>query len=76
MPISKDELESKLKNSFPDAEIEIIDLAGDNDHYEARIVSSHFNGISLVKQHKMVMDSLGSIVGNQLHALSIKTKAK
>lgn len=76
MPISKEELESRIKTSFPDAEVEIIDLAGDNDHFEARIASSKFSGLSLVKQHKMVMDALGSIVGQELHALSIKTKIK
>lgn len=76
MPISKEELEKKLKNYFPDADIEIIDLAGDNDHYEARIASANFSGLTLVKQHKMVMDALGPIVGNELHALSIKTKKK
>lgn len=76
MPISKNELEIMLRNNFPDADIEILDLAGDNDHYEARIASAKFSGISLVKQHKMVMDALGSIVGTQLHALSIKTKIK
>ncbi len=76
MPISKEELESRIKTSFPDAEIEIKDLAGDNDHFEARIASAQFSGVPLVKQHKMVMDALGSIVGNELHALSIKTKTK
>ena len=76
MPIAKEELEKMLKDSFSDADIEIVDLAGDNDHYEARIASAKFSGTSLVKQHKMVMEALGSIVGTQLHALSIKTKIK
>ncbi len=74
MAIEQSTLEQLLRRSFPDAGIEIIDTAGDQDHYELLITDSRFNSIPLVKQHKMVYDALGDIVGTTLHALSIKTK--
>lgn len=61
-----------LSASFPDGEFDLKDTAGDMDHYELSITSSKFNGASRVAQHKMVMDALGSIVGRELHAISIK----
>ncbi len=73
MAVSADILKGMLTEKFPDSEIEIIDLAGDGDHYEARITSAQFNGISKLAQHKLVYDALGNMVGGQLHALALKT---
>ena len=73
MPMPIDELESALKAAFPDAEIRIDDLAGDGDHYRARIVSRQFAGLSRVKQHQLVYGALKGRVGGELHALALET---
>ena len=69
------EIESLIRAGIPDARIEIVDLAGDGDHYEARVFAESFRGLSLVKQHKLVYDALGGRMGNELHALKLKTGA-
>jgi stress-induced morphogen len=62
-----------IKAKFPDAVVEIKDLAGDGDHYAAHVVSSAFKGITRVKQHQLVYDALGGKMGNVLHALALTT---
>ncbi len=69
-------LEALLREAFPDADIEITDLAGDGDHYKASIASSAFAGKSRVAQHQMVYAALRGRVGGELHALALDTKAK
>ncbi len=69
------EIEELIVAGIPDARVEIIDLAGDGDHYEARVTAASFRGLSLVKQHKLVYDALGGRMGNELHALKLKTGA-
>ena len=75
MPMPADELESRLRAAFPDAEITVDDLAGDGDHYRARIVSTSFRGLPRVRQHQLVYAALGGRVGNELHALALETSA-
>jgi stress-induced morphogen len=75
MPMSIDDLEANLREAFPDAEIAIEDLAGDGDHYRARIVSPAFYGLSRVKQHQLVYGALKGKVGGELHALALETSA-
>ena len=65
-----------LKESLPDAIIEIKDLMGDNNHYQATIKSSQFNNLSKIEQHKLVYKSLKGKMGNELHALSLNTEGK
>lgn len=65
-----------LAKSFPNSEIDLIDTAGDMNHYEVTIVSEKFTGLSLIKQHKMVYDAIGDEMGKDLHALKINTKVK
>tara|TARA_B100000579_G_C22434180_1_gene666728 strand:- start:377 stop:607 length:231 start_codon:yes stop_codon:yes gene_type:complete len=74
MAMDLKEIEKYIKEAMPDAIIEIQDLAGDGDHYSATIVSSQFKGKSKIEQHKMVYNSLKGKMGNELHALAIKTK--
>ena len=76
MPLPVDEIKKLIKNSIPDATIEIKDLMGDSNHYEATIKSSYFNNISKIEQHKLVYKSLKGKMGNELHALSITTEGK
>ena len=74
MPLSKEELENHIKESIPDSTVNIDDLRGDGDHYSATVISKSFVGKSKIEQHKMVYDSLKGKMGNELHALAIKTK--
>ena len=73
MPMPVDELRAHLVDAFPDAEIAIDDLAGDGDHYRARIVSTAFQGLSRVKQHQLVYAALKGKMGGELHALALET---
>lgn len=73
--MNRETLESYLTEAFPDAEITLTDLAGDNDHWQAEIVSAQFAGISRVKQHQMVYAALKGTMGGELHALALKTRA-
>ena len=76
MAIEYNQLYDLLRNTFPNCEIELLDTAGDMNHYEVTIVSEKFVGLSLVAQHKMVYDAIGEQMGRELHALKINTKAK
>ena len=76
MAMDLKEIESLIKETLSDANIEIQDLAGDGNHYSATITSSQFAGKSKIEQHKMVYNSLKGKMGNELHALAIKTKEK
>jgi len=73
MSLKLEEIKNLIKESIPDAEITIQDLAGDENHYSAKIKSKIFNGKSKIEQHKMVYKSLKGKMGNELHALSINT---
>ena len=73
MPMTADALESELRAAFPDAEIAIDDLAGDGDHYRARITSAAFAGLTRVRQHQLVYQALKGKVGGVLHALALET---
>ena len=76
MTLKLEEIKNLIKEAIPDAEIIIQDLAGDENHYSATIKSKIFNGKNKIEQHKMVYNSLKGKMGNELHALAIKTKEK
>ena len=76
MAMNLNEIESLIKEAMPDAKVEIQDLAGDGNHYSATVTSSIFLGKSKIQQHKMVYDSLKGKMGNELHALMLKTKTE
>ena len=74
MAMNLKEIEVLIKGAIPDATVEIQDLAGDGNHYSAIVTSSSFSGKNKIEQHKMVYNSLKGKMGNELHALAIKTK--
>ena len=76
MSLKLEEIKNLIKESIPDAEISIQDLAGDENHYSATIKSKIFNGRSKIEQHKMVYKSLKGKMGNELHALALNTLEK
>ncbi|MEL7540055.1 MAG: BolA family transcriptional regulator [Pseudomonadota bacterium] len=75
MAMTRETLEGFLTEAFPDAEIVLTDLAGDNDHWQAEIISEQFRGKSRVAQHQMVYAALKGKMGGELHALALKTRA-
>jgi len=75
MPMAASEIERLIKEAIPDAEVTITDLAGDGDHYAARVVAQSFAGLPRVKQHQKVYAALGGRMGGELHALQLVTAA-
>ena len=75
MAMKAGEIEKLIRNAFPDASIEIRDLAGDGEHYAAKVVSARFTGKSRVEQQRMVYDALKGKMGDDLHALALQTSA-
>ena len=73
MTLKMEEIKTLIKESIPDAEIVIKDLAGDENHYSATIKSKLFTGKSKIEQHKIVYKALKGKMGTQLHALALNT---
>ncbi|HEV2511780.1 BolA family transcriptional regulator [Bosea sp. (in: a-proteobacteria)] len=73
MAMEASEIERMIKAAFPDAIVEIKDLAGDGDHYAATVTSAAFTGKSRVQQHQMVYAALQGNMGGVLHALALTT---
>ena len=73
MAMAADEIERLIREGIPDARVEITDLAGDGDHYSARVVSESFRGLPRVRQHQRVYEALGGRMGGALHALQLST---
>jgi stress-induced morphogen len=73
MAMAAADIETLILAGIPDARVEIVDLAGDGDHYEARVTSESFRGQPRVRQHQRVYESLGGRMGNELHALKLST---
>ena len=73
MPMAAGDIEALIKSALPGAEVTIRDLAGDGDHYAARVVSESFAGMSRIQQHQAVYAALGGRVGGELHALQLET---
>ena len=75
MAMAADEIERLIREAIPDSDVTITDLAGDGDHYAARVVSATFTGLDRVRQHQRVYAALGGRMGNELHALQLTTAA-
>ncbi len=73
MPMSAETLRAHIAEAFPDADIQIVDLAGDGDHYRARVVSAAFSGMTRVRRHQAVYAALKGQMGGELHALALET---
>ena len=75
MPMDAETIKGLIKESLPDADVTIQDLAGDGDHYSATVISSDFAGKTRVQQHQMVYQALKGRMGGELHALALQTSA-
>jgi stress-induced morphogen len=67
------QIEQRIRTALPDAKVVVVDLAGDGDHWAARVTSEAFRGKSRIAQHKMVYAAIGSDLGGDLHALALQT---
>ena len=74
MPMAANEIETMIKDALPGAEVEMRDLAGDNDHWAAKVIAPQFAGKSRVQQHKLVYEALDGKMGGVLHALQLTTE--
>lgn len=73
MPMAADDIADMIRAAIPDAQVEITDLAGDGDHYSARVVAESFRGMNRVAQQRAVYAALGGRMGGVLHALQLTT---
>ena len=73
MPMSAGEIEAAILAALPGAQVELTDLAGDDDHWAARVTAPQFAGLTRVAQHKLVYEALGGRMGGVLHALQVTT---
>lgn len=73
MPMSAHEITTAITEALPGAEVELRDLAGDDDHWAARVTAPQFAGKTRVQQHKLVYEALGGRMGGVLHALQLTT---
>ncbi len=73
MAMAAEDIAELIRQGIPDAQIEITDLAGDGDHYAARVSSESFRGLSRIRQHQAVYAALGDRMGGVLHALQLTT---
>ncbi|PZT89310.1 MAG: BolA family transcriptional regulator [Citromicrobium sp.] len=74
MPMAAEDIVAAITAALPGAEVEMRDLAGDNDHWAARVVAPQFAGKTRVAQHKLVYEALGDRMGGELHALQLTTE--
>ncbi|MBD0268131.1 MAG: BolA family transcriptional regulator [Cyanobacteria bacterium Co-bin8] len=72
--ISPDQVEAMIKAGLPDAQVQVEDLTGGGDHYQVTVVSSQFEGRSLVQQHQLVYGAVRQAMSSEaIHALALKT---
>ncbi len=73
MPMAAQEIEQLIRAGIPDAAVEITDLAGDGDHYSAKVIAESFRGLSRLDRQRRVYEALGGRMGGALHALQLTT---
>lgn len=76
MAMQSDDIIAMITEALPDAQVELVDLAGDGDHYKAVITSPSFAGLSRIAQHQAVYAALKGKMGGELHALALETKSE
>ena len=73
MPMAAEDIEQLIRAGIPDANVEITDLAGDGDHYSAKVIAESFRGVSRLDRQRRVYEALGGRMGGALHALQLTT---
>jgi stress-induced morphogen len=72
-PITPEEIQSLIIKAIPDAQVQVRDMTGGGDHYEAVVVSSAFAGKMKVARHRMVYGALQDAMVQRIHALALTT---
>jgi stress-induced morphogen len=68
-----EDITAKIRARLPDADVELKDLTGTHDHWEAVVVSAAFEGKSPLERHRMVFEALADEMKGPIHALTLKT---
>ncbi len=74
MAMKAEDIKALIVEALPGADVVIDDLAGDGNHYHAKVVAPDFEGKSRVQQHQLVYKALGERMGGELHALALTTE--
>jgi len=67
-----EDIKQMIERGLPDAQVAVT---GDGHHFEAQVVTREFTGKSMIQRHQMVYRTLGGKMGNEIHALSLRTLA-
>ena len=73
MAMAAADIQALIVAGIPDAAVEITDLAGDGNHYAAKVIAASFAGQSRIARTKAVYAALGGRMGGELHALQLTT---
>lgn len=68
-----EEISARIKAALPDARVDVVDLTGTRDHWQATIVSEAFKGKLPLARHRMIYDLFGEELKGPIHALTLKT---
>lgn len=72
--VSPQQVESMIRETIPDAQVQVQDLTGGGDHYQVTVVSAQFEGKGLVQQHQIVYAAVQQAMSSEaIHALALKT---
>lgn len=71
--MTPNQIETMIREAMPEAEVVVQDLTGTQDHFQAMVISTDFEGKSMVEQHQMVYAALGDSMKEAIHALALKT---
>jgi len=66
---------AKIRLALPDADVELSDLTGTEDHWKATIVSAEFSGRTMLERHRLVMAALAEEMKGPIHALTLDVRS-
>ena len=72
--ITGEQIAERIKGAIEGAEVTVSDMTGGGDHYDVKVISEKFEGVSPVQRHRMVYAPLMDVMGGALHALKLETR--
>ncbi|MEM7248575.1 MAG: BolA family transcriptional regulator [Acidobacteriota bacterium] len=72
--IAAEEIERRIREAMPQAEVKVVDTHGGSDHFAAEVIAPEFSGKTLIERHRMVYATVKDVMGGALHALALSTK--
>jgi stress-induced morphogen len=73
--VKPEDIVERIRGTLPDAQVELKDLTGTQDHWHATVISAAFTGKTLLERHRLVMAALAAEMKGPIHALSLDVKA-